>query len=79
MGFVKFGTKDTAAVKDTVKTTKAGVFKWTLRYSATSDVNCVDLYVNGSKIKTLSLPKGSGYDDWKTISENINLLSLIHI
>ena len=73
MGFVKFGTKDTAAVKDTVKTAKAGVFKWMLRYSATSDVNCVDLYVNGSKIKTLSLPKGSGYDDWKTISENINL------
>lgn len=73
MGFVKFGTKDTAAVKDTVKTSKAGTFKWTLRYSATSDVNCVDLYVNGSKVKTLSLPKGSGYDDWKTISENINL------
>lgn len=73
MGFVKFGTKNTAAVKDTVKTTKAGTFKWTLRYSATSDVKCVDLYVNGSKVKTLSLPKGSGYDDWKTISENINL------
>ena len=73
MGFVKFGTKNTAAVKDTVKTTKAGTFKWTLRYSATSDVKCVDLYVNGSKVKTLSLPKGSGYDDWKTISENVNL------
>ncbi len=73
MGFVKFGTKDTAAVKDTVNTTKAGTFKWTLRYSATSDVKCVDLYVNGDKIKTLSLPKGSNYDDWKTISETINL------
>lgn len=73
MGFVKFGTKDTAAVKDTVSTSKAGEFKWTLRYSATSDVNCVDLYVNGSKVKTLSLPKGSSYDDWKTISENIDL------
>ena len=75
MGFVKFGTKNTAAVKDTVKTTKAGTFKWTLRYSATSDVSCVDLYVNGSKVKTLSLPKGSGYDDWKTVSENITLKS----
>ena len=73
MGFVKFGTKNSAAVKDTVNTTKAGTFKWTLRYSATSDIKCVDLYVNGSKVKTLSLPKGSGYDDWKTISENINL------
>ena len=73
MGFLKFGTKNTAAVKDTVKTTKAGIFKWTLRYSATSDINCVDLYVNGSKVKTLSLPKGSSYGDWKTISENITL------
>ena len=73
MGFLKFGTKNTAAVKDTVKTTKAGIFKWTLRYSATSDIKCVDLYVDGSKVKTLSLPKGSGYDDWKTISENITL------
>ena len=73
MGFLKFGTKNTAAVKDTVKTTKTGIFKWTLRYSATSDIKCVDLYVNGSKVKTLSLPKGSSYDDWKTISENITL------
>ncbi len=73
MGFLKFGTKNTAAVKDTVKTTKAGIFKWTLRYSATSDIKCVDLYVNGSKVKTLSHPKGSSYDDWKTISENITL------
>ncbi|MDE6665976.1 MAG: carbohydrate-binding protein [Ruminococcus sp.] len=73
MGFVKFGTKDSAAVRDTVKTSKAGTFKWTLRYSATSDINCVDLYVNGTKVKTLSLPKGSNYSDWKTISENINL------
>lgn len=75
MGFVKFGTKNTAAVKDTVKTSKAGTFKWTLRYSTTSDISCVDLYVNGSKVKTLALPKGSGYDDWKTVSENITLKS----
>lgn len=73
MGFVKFGTKDSAAVKDTVNTQKAGKFDWTLRYSATSDVKCVDLYVNGAKVKTLSLPKGSSYDDWKTITEPISL------
>lgn len=73
MGFMKFGTKDSAAVKDTVRSNKAGTFKWTLRYSATSDVNSIDLYVNGSKIKTLSLPKGSNYSDWKTVTENITL------
>ena len=75
MGFLKFGTKDSAAVKDTVKTGKAGTFKWTLRYSAISDVNSIDLYVNGSKVKTLSLAKGSSYSDWKTVSENIELKS----
>jgi hypothetical protein len=73
MGFMKFGTKDTAAVKDTVNTTKAGTFKWTLRYSAIADVDTIDLYVNGTKVKTLSLPKGSGYSDWKTVTENISL------
>ncbi len=75
MGFLKLGIKDSAAIKDTVKTNKAGTFKWTLRYSSTSDVNSIDLYVNGSKIKTLSLPKGANYSDWKTISENIELKS----
>lgn len=75
MGFLKFGTKDSAAVKDTVKTGKAGTFKWTLRYSATSDVNSIDLCVNGTKVKTLSLAKGSSYSDWKTVSENIELKS----
>lgn len=73
MGFVKFGTKETAAVKDTVRTSKAGSFKWILRYSAVSDINSVDLYVNGSKVKTLSLPKGANYSDWKTITETISL------
>lgn len=72
-GFMKFGTKNTAAVKDTVSTTKAGTFKMTLRYAVTSDISCVDLYVNGSKVKTLSLPKGSSLSDWKTVSENITL------
>lgn len=75
MGFLKFGTKDTAAIKDTVCTNKAGTFKWTLRYSATSDIKSIDLYVNDSKVKTLSLPKGSSYSDWKTVSEQITLKS----
>ncbi len=73
MGFVKFGTKNTAAVRDTVYTSKEGTFKWTLRYSAPGNVNSTDLYVNGTKVKTLSLPGTSGYSDWKTIMETISL------
>ncbi|MGN1481265.1 glycoside hydrolase family 98 domain-containing protein [Porcipelethomonas sp.] len=72
-GFIKFGTKSDAAVKDTVSTEKAGTFKLTLRYAVTADINNVDLYVNGSKVKTLSLPRCSSLSNWKTISENITL------
>lgn len=72
-GFLKYGAKNNAAVRDTVSTTKAGKFDLTLRYSATSDINNVDLYVNGSKVKTLSMPKGSSYSDWKTVTQSIDL------
>ncbi len=72
-GFMKFGTKSGAAVKDTVSTTKAGTFDMTLRYAVTSDVNNVDLYVNGGKVKTLSLAKGSSLSDWKTVKQSITL------
>lgn len=72
-GFLKFGAKANAAAKDTVTTKKAGTFELTLRYAATADVPNVDLYVNGKKIKTLSLKKGDSYSDWKTVTEKIAL------
>lgn len=72
-GFLKYGTNASAAVKDTVRTQNAGEFTLNLRYSITSDTNNVDLYVNGSKVKTLSLTKGSSNSDWKTVSEKITL------
>lgn len=73
MGFMKFGTKDSAAARDTVNTSKAGEFELTLRYSAVSDINGVDLYVNGGKVKTLLLPSTSSYSTWKTISSTVSL------
>ncbi|MGN0647757.1 MAG: glycoside hydrolase family 98 domain-containing protein [Oscillospiraceae bacterium] len=72
-GFLKFGKNANAAVKDTVTTTKAGTFQMNLRYSTTTDCKQVDLYVNGSKVKTLSLPKGSSFSDWKIVTEPITL------
>lgn len=73
MGFVKFGTKADAAVKDTVRTSKAGDFTMKLRYSSTSDINNVDLYVNGIKIETMKLGNTSGYSNWKTYEKKITL------
>lgn len=60
-GFMKYGKNANAAVKDTVTTQKAGDFKWTLRYSIPSDSQNVDLYVKGTKVKTLSLTASSNY------------------
>lgn len=73
-GFLKFGTNASAAVKDTVATQKAGTFQMTLRYAVTADINTVDLYVNGTKVKTLSLSKGTSLSDWKTITQEISLI-----
>lgn len=73
MGFMKFGTKDSAAARDYVNTTQAGTFDLTLRYSATSDNNSIDLIVNGQKIKTLSLPSTVSYSTWKTVTVPIEL------
>ena len=73
-GFLKFGTNASAAVKDTVATQKAGTFQMTLRYAVTADINTVDLYVNSTKVKTLSLSKGTSLSDWKTITQEISLI-----
>ena len=72
-GFLKFGKNGNAAVKDIVTTKKAGEFTFKLRYSSTSDINNVDLYVNGSKVTTLRLGSTSGYSNWKTAEQKINL------
>ncbi len=73
MGFMKFGTKDTAAARDYVNTGKAGTFDLTLRYSAVSDINQVDLYVNGTKQETLSLGSTGSYNTWKTVKTSVQL------
>ncbi len=73
MGYLKFGTRNNAVVKDTVKTANGGDFIFTLRYSAKTANNAVDLYVNGTKAKTLSLAAGKSYSDWQTVSETVSL------
>ena len=72
-GFLKFGTKADAAVKDTVTTSKAGDFDINLRYSSAADIDNLSLYVNGSEVKKLSLKKGSSLSDWKTVKQTVAL------
>ena len=73
MGYAIFGTNSTAAVRDTVNTSKAGTFEWKLRYSAKTDINEVDLYVNGTFVKTLSLYGGDSFSDWQYVTESVEL------
>lgn len=72
-GYMKFGTRADAAVKDTVTNNTDGSAVMTLRYAATEDINNVDLYVNNEKVCTLSLPKGESFSDWKTVTQQISL------
>lgn len=72
-GFLKFGKNANAAVKDIVTTQKAGDFTFKLRYSSTSDISNVDLYVNGSKVETIKLSNTNGYSNWNTYETKITL------
>lgn len=72
-GFMKFGTSASAAVRDTVTARQSGTYNLKLRYAITSSNNTIDLYVNGSKVKTLSLSQTSSYNNWKTLEQEITL------
>lgn len=72
-GYMKFGTKKTAAVRDTVRTAKKGSFVMKLRYATPSDANGLELYVNGEKVTELSLKATESYSDWAVWEQEIAL------
>lgn len=73
-GFMKFGTKDTAAVRDYVNTAKAGTFDLALRYSVVLDIDSTALYVNGEKFKDLTLKSTSFHGILSAIQEISTLI-----
>lgn len=72
-GYLKFGTKATAAVRDTVNTAKGGSFTMKLRYAAAADTEGLALYVNGEEAARLSLKGTSSYSDWAVWEQQISL------
>ncbi len=72
-GYLKFGTKETAAVRETVTTAKGGVFVMKLRYAVPEDTDKVDLYVNSVKTAALSLKSTESYSDWGIWEQEITL------
>lgn len=72
-GYMKFGKKGTAAVRDTVRTDKGGSFVLKLRYAVPSDIDGMELYVNGGKAAVLSLTATESYSDWAVWEQEIIL------
>lgn len=75
-GFVA-GLYSTLNAKATFNVTAptAGKYALVLRYADTNATSNLGLYVNGSKLKNLSLPASGGWDTWKDASEYITLNS----
>ena len=61
-GYLIFGTKNGAAIKDTVTVNKDGSYTLKFRYRAASRVSGLELYINGKKTSTLAFPQA---DSWK--------------
>ena len=72
-GFLKFGTKGNAAVKDTVRTQAAGKFLLALRYCTPTGHKCVDLWVNGQNTGALALQACANNGDWKEVTREVTL------
>ncbi len=72
MGFLKFGAKGDAAVRDEVSVTSTGNYLLRIRYCAAAAVNTVDLYVNGTKVSTPEFVQ-TGVGSWQTTSVGVSL------
>lgn len=72
-GFLKLGTNERAAVRDTVTEKRGGLFALKLRYSCEAACEAVDLFVNDVKIATLSLEKTDTMSDWRVCGQTIPL------
>lgn len=77
MGYINFGTKGDAAVRDEVSVPDNGNYKLKIRYRApSSSVNTIDLYINDVKVGTPEFAlTGSANDSWQTASMSVSLKS----
>jgi hypothetical protein len=73
-GYVQFGTNAAAAIRDTVKVLKNGVYKLQTKYSAAvGAVTTIDLYVNGVKVATPTFTQTASVSTWAVNTQSINL------
>lgn len=72
LGYLNFGTHASASIRDTVTVPTGGSYTLQTRYYTESDVDSVDLYVNGNRVTGLWLPETSS-STWRTNEQSISL------
>ena len=71
-GYIIFGTKSNASIRDTVRVLRKGVYEIQTRYSAPfGDVNTIDLFVNNIKVSTPAFLYSA--DSWTINKQSISL------
>lgn len=80
MGYLNFGTKNNASIRDTVHAAQAGSYTLETRYSnGGSDVKTIDLYVNGKKKETLTFKRTGGESNFSTVKSKIELNAGVNV
>jgi hypothetical protein len=73
-GYLQFGTSSSASVRDFVTVLKGGTYRLETKYAVTgTDINSIDLYVNGAKVATPSFVQTATLSDWAINQQNITL------
>ncbi|MBN2685356.1 MAG: DNRLRE domain-containing protein [Pontiellaceae bacterium] len=73
-GYLRFGTSYSAAARDKVTVLKGGTYRLETRYAVTgSNVNSIDLYVNGTKAADLMFTQTGSLSNWAINEQEVVL------
>lgn len=71
-GYLKFGTGASASVRDTVSVLESDNYQLSIKYAVVgSNVNTIDLYVNGSRVSTPVFTKTVSTSQWEVNHQSI--------
>ncbi|MBN2262825.1 MAG: hypothetical protein JW735_07930 [Prolixibacteraceae bacterium] len=73
-GYLKFGTRSNAAVRDTVYALRSGVYDLLTRYSLVGgSVNTIDIYINGAKVASPVFNETDSESHWQINQQSVML------
>jgi hypothetical protein len=80
MGFINFGKKATASVRDTVNVPYTGNYQLLTKYAvAGGTVNTVGLYINGIKVATPEFANTGSTSTWATDQRTVSLKAGVNV